>query len=67
MSDSKRKRGKVDRRMAARMQAYEVSFIARKYQVATALVRRVIRRVGNKRKAIYQMIERYKSRKRRAA
>lgn len=56
MPDNKHKRGRQDRAQAARLQAYEVYYIAHKFAVAPAKVRDVIRRVGNSRKAIYGVL-----------
>lgn len=53
MADNKRKKGKADRAKVARLQRYEVYYIAHKFGVPVAAVLRVIRRVGNNRKLVY--------------
>lgn len=58
MADNKRKRGKADRRTVAGRQKYEIAYIAKKYGVKPALIREIIRLVGNRRKAVYAMIVR---------
>jgi len=60
MPDNKRKRGKADRRSASRLQNYEVRYLADKFDVAMAYVHSVIKRVGNKRKAVEAALARKK-------
>jgi len=49
---SKRAR-RADRRMVARLQKYEVYYVAHRFDVSVNEVRSIIRRVGNNRKKVY--------------
>lgn len=53
MADNKRKRGKADRSKVARLQRYEIAYIAKKFGVSLDTVRRIIRSVGHSRRKIY--------------
>jgi Protein of unknown function (DUF3606). len=53
MPDNKRKRGKADRLKVARLESYEVAYVAKKFAVTAAKVRAVIKRVGNSRRKVY--------------
>jgi hypothetical protein len=57
MADSKKKRGKADRSRVSGSEKYEVAYVARKYGVSAATVRKVIKKVGNSRKKIYAALD----------
>ena len=54
----KKKGGKADRARVSGKQSYEVAYVARKFGVSAAAVRKVIKRVGNSRKKVYAALER---------
>ena len=54
MPDNKRKRGKADRSKVARLQAYEIDYVARLFRVSTDRVKALIKRIGNDRWQIYR-------------
>ena len=56
MADDKRKRGKADRAKVARLQKYELYYVAHKFKVHPSVVRAAIRAVGNSRKKIYDFL-----------
>lgn len=66
MADNKRKRGKADRRKVAGKQPYEVSYVARKFGVSAAIVRKIVKFFGNKRTTVYAAVRRRKRRRRAA-
>jgi len=56
MVDDKSKRGKQDRAKGSSEQQYEVQYIAEKFDISRAEVRKVIKRVGTSRRKIYAAI-----------
>ncbi len=59
MADSKQRLGKADRSRVSGSQSSEVSYVARKFGVSAATVRRVIKRVGNSRKKVYAALSKF--------
>jgi len=57
MADDKRKRGKQDRAKVARLQKYEIYYLAHKYHVSPETVRDVVKLVGNSRKKVVAEIK----------
>jgi transposase len=52
-----KKRRKMDRKLAAKLQKHEVAYIAKKFGVSAASVRRVIARVGHSRRKVYEFLK----------
>lgn len=58
MPDSKRKRGRADRRRVAGAQDYEVALVAKKFSIERRTVRAIIALVGTSRRKIYAELRR---------
>ena len=63
MPDDKQKLGKADRSKVARLQAYEIDYVARLFRVPVNKVKLLIRRIGNDRWKIYDYFRKQKWRK----
>lgn len=53
MAKKSKRAWKADRRKVARLQKYEVYFVAHKFGLTPAQVRAIVRRVGNDRRKVY--------------
>jgi hypothetical protein len=58
MSDDKSKRGRQDKAKVAGREAYEVSYVARKFGTSVKVVRSVISLIGNGRNKVYKELRR---------
>lgn len=62
MADNKRKRGPADRRLVARYEGYEVTYLASKHGITAQQARELIARYGNDRDKLNEAARRLKKR-----